>query len=121
MYKKQGEELKQLRKSLKCTLNKVCKELRITPNYLSLIERGKRKPSESIMYDMAEFYHLNPVEIFSLYGTIPKEEIEKFISYQSLIKILSILNSEVELTKEEKNVISNLIEQEILKILEKRR
>lgn len=121
MYENQGEKLKQLRKSFGYTLKHVSKKLDITINYLSLIERGQRKPSEVIMYKMAEFYNLNPIEIFSLYGTVPTEQIEKIISCPSLVKILSNLSSDDRFTEEEKDGISNLLQNEISKLLKKRR
>lgn len=120
MYREQGEKLKELRTSLGLTLNFVSKKLNITTNYLSLIERGLRKPSEVIMYKMAEFYKLNPIEIFSLYGTVPTEQIEKIISFPSLVKILSNLSADERFSEEEKITLSQAIQEEVEKLLKKR-
>lgn len=121
MYSKQGKRLKELRASLGYTLAFVAKKLDITTNYLSLIERGERKPSEIVMYKMSEFYKLNPIEIFSLYGTIPTEQVEKIISCPSLVKIISQLSTDERFTEEEKEGISSVLQEEIFKIIEKRR
>ncbi len=121
MYEKQGEKIKNLRKSFGYTLEFVSNKLGITTNYLSLIERGERKPSEVVMYKMSEFYNLNPIDIFSLYGTIPAEQIEKIISCPSLVKILSHLSEDDIFTEEEKAEISNILQEETLKILNKRK
>ena len=121
MYEEQGKKLKELRISLGYTLAFVAKRLDITINYLSLIERGQRKPSEVVMYKMSEFYNLNPIEIFSLYGIVPAEQIEKIISCPSLVKIISNLSADDRFTEEEKDEISNLLQEEIFKLLDKRR
>lgn len=121
MYIKQGEKIKNLRNSLGYTLSFVAKNLDVTTNYLSLIERGQRKPSEIVMYKMSKFYELNPMEIFSLYGTVPTEQIEKIISCPSLIKIISTLSTDDRFTEEEKNEISKILQEEVLKLLDKRR
>lgn len=121
MYKIQGEKLKQLRNSFGYTLSFVSKRLNITTNYLSLIERGERKPSEVIMYNMAKFYNLNPIEIFSLYGIVPTKELEKVISCPNLVEILSNIDSDSGFTEEEKESLSNILKEEILKLLDKRK
>lgn len=121
MYSKQGEKLKKIRNSFGYTLDVVSKKLDITTNYLSLIERGQRKPSEVVMYRMAEFYNLNPIEVFSLYGIVPTEQIEKIISCPSLVKIISTLSADDRFTEEEKFEISNVLQQEIEKLLNKRK
>lgn len=121
MYIEQGKKLKNLRNSLGYTLSFVAENLDVTTNYLSLIERGKRRPSEIVMYKMSKFYKLNPMEIFSLYGTVPIEQIEKIISCPSLIKIISTLNTDDRFTKEEKNEISKILQEEVLKLLKKRK
>lgn len=118
MYKEQGKKLKILRNSLGYTLSFVAKKLGITTNYLSLIERGQRKPSEVIMYKMSKFYELNPMEIFSFYGTVPTEQIEKIISCPSLIKIVSTLSTDDRFTEEEKDEISKILQEEVFKLLE---
>lgn len=121
MYNKQGEKLKILRNSLGYTLSFVAKNLGVTTNYLSLIERGQRKPSEIIMYNLARFYGLNPIEIFSLYGTIPTEQIEKLISCPDLVKILSILDIDNDFTEVEKEEISKVLQEEVLKLLNRKK
>lgn len=121
MYKKQGEKLKILRNSLGYTLSFVSKNLGVTTNYLSLIERGQRKPSEIIMYKISKFYELNPIEVFSLYGTVPTEQIEKIISCDSLIKIISTLSTDDRLTEEEKDKISKILQEEVFKLLDRRK
>ena len=121
MYSEQGKRLKELRISLGYTLAFVARKLDITTNYLSLIERGERKPSEIVMYKMSEFYKLNPIEIFSLYGTIPTEQVEKIISCPSLVKIISQLSTDERFTEEEKEGISSVLQEEIFKNIEKRR
>lgn len=121
MYCEQGEKLKKLREKTGYSLAKVSKKIDVTSNYLSLIERGQRKPSEVVMYKLAQFYNLNPIEIFSLYGIIPTEQLEKIISSPSLVKILSHISSDDDFTDGEKEELSQAIQEEILKILEKKR
>lgn len=121
MYELQGKKLKSLRNSFGYTLSFVSKKLNITTNYLSLIERGQRKPSEVIMYKLAEFYELNPIEIFSLYGVVPTSELEKIISCPSLVEILSNIDSDKDFTEEEKLALSTILKEEIFKLLKNRK
>ena len=73
------------------------------------------------MYKLAEFYNLNPIEVFSLYGIIPTKELEKVISCPSLVDILTQIDSDDGFTEEEKKGLSNILQEEILKMLNKRK
>ena len=73
------------------------------------------------MYNMAKFYNLNPIEIFSLYGIVPTKELEKVISCPNLVEILSNIDSDSGFTEEEKESLSNILKEEILKLLDKRK
>ena len=121
MYKAQGIKLREFREKSRCTLNNVAKKTNITTNYLSLIERGQRKPSEIVMYSLAKFYQVNPLEIFSLYGIIPTKELEKIVSSPSLIKILSSISADDSFTDEEKELISKTLQEEVENLLQKKR
>lgn len=120
MYKEQGKKLKELREAKGSTLARVAKKLEVTTNYLSLIERGQRKPSEVVMYRLAEFYNLNPIEIFSLYGTVPTDQLERVISSPALVRILSNLSADDSFTEEEKDSLSQALQQVVENLLEKR-
>lgn len=120
MYAKQGIKIKEMRTSHGYTLEQVAKKLHITTNYLSLIERGKRKPSEVVMYGLANHFNLNPIEIFSLYGSVPTTELDRVISSPSLVKILSNLSADESFTEEEKEMLYQGLQEEVFKILEKR-
>lgn len=120
MYEQQGKTIKNMRENKGDTLSKVAKKLDITTNYLSLIERGQRKPSEVVMYGLSNHFNLNPIEIFSLYGSVPTDQLERLISSPSLVKILSNLSADDRFTDEEKLELSQAIQDEVEKLLKKR-
>lgn len=119
VYNHQGAELKEIRTKLGLTLSYVGDKIGVTTNYVSLIERGKRKPSDVVMYKIAKLYNLPPIEVFGLYGSIPKEQIEKIISFPSLVKIISNIEDDKRLTDEEKEKISKTLLDEALYLLKK--
>lgn len=121
MYEAQGQKLKECRTNHKLSLAKVAKKINVSANYLSMIERGLRKPSEVVMYALAQFYGIDSHEIFAMYDKIPTEQLNRIINSPSLVRILSKLDSDERFTDEEKLEISDALEKEISKILEKKR
>lgn len=56
--------LKELRESKKMTQEEVANEFRITKVYLSMLERGKRNPSDKLKEKMADLYKVSMAYIF---------------------------------------------------------
>lgn len=120
MYLEQGKELKSLRQSKNLTIPKVAKYVGVSINCISLIELGKRKPSDIILYKMAEFYGVNPMELCSLYGYITTDQLERYVSSPALVKLFASLSVDDRFTEEEKKELYETIEKEVENILKKR-
>ncbi len=56
--------LKELRESRKKTQEESAKEFEITKEYLSMLERGERNPSDKLKVKMADFYNVSIYYIF---------------------------------------------------------
>ena len=56
--------LKELREKNKLTQKEVAEKLGINKNYLSMMENGKRNPSDKMKDELAEIYKCSAVDIF---------------------------------------------------------
>ncbi|MBO4815421.1 MAG: helix-turn-helix transcriptional regulator [Clostridia bacterium] len=56
--------LKQLRENKKLTQEQASKELDVTKEYLSMLERAERNPSDKMKERMASLYGCKTVDIF---------------------------------------------------------
>lgn len=56
--------LKQLREKEKLTQEEVATKAGITKDYVSMLELGKRRPSDKLKEVLANIYHVNAVQIF---------------------------------------------------------
>ncbi len=57
-------DLRKLREDKKLTQEQASKILKITKEYLSMIERAERNPSDTLKEGMAELYNVSIAEIF---------------------------------------------------------
>lgn len=106
-----GEKLKELRKDTKLSIYKVAKKVHISGNYLSLLERGINAPSDVIIFNLAEFYNINPEVIFKWYNRIVPPSDKQLESMPSLKKIMTELSIDPRLSDDEKDEISKRIYQ----------
>lgn len=56
--------LQELRENKKTTQEQVAKELEITKEYLSMLERGERNPSDKLKYKMSKLFGVSMYYIF---------------------------------------------------------
>lgn len=104
-----GEKLKALRKNTKLSIFKVAKKVHISGNYLSLLERGINAPSDIIIFNLAEFYNVEPEMIFKWYNRILPPSDKQLESMPSLKKIMTELSIDPRLSDDEKEEISKRI------------
>lgn len=100
--KNAGDKLRQLRKETKLSVFKVAKQIHISGQYLSLLERGINTPSDTILFNLAEFYKVNPSELFKLYDRVVPPNDEQLTAIPSLKKIMTEISIDSRLTPEEK-------------------
>ena len=86
-----GGYLQRLRKAGKHILADVANAVGISPTYLSDIEHGRKLPSDLAIRELAKFYEINELDLFSQFGKIPisvKEELHDNVWLQrTLLKI----------------------------------
>lgn len=105
-----GKKLRELRKETGLSLFKVSKKLHISGNYLSLLERGKQSPSNTVLYNIAEFYNVPSQELFDLYEKIDPNEANNIINAPpSLRKVLTQLSVDKKLSDDEKERLSKVV------------
>lgn len=108
-YINAGEKLRELRKKTKMSIFKVAKQVHISGNYMSLLERGINNPSDEVLFNLAEFYNIDPSELFKLYDRVMPPTNEQLKKMPSLRKIITEISIDPKLTAEEKEEISNQI------------
>lgn len=108
-WEKAGSKLREYRKASKLSIFKVAKKIHISGNHLSRLERGINAPSDAVMFNLAEFYGIEPSELFALYDRVPSPNSEKFNSIPSLKKIMTEISLDSRLTDEEKEEFANTV------------
>lgn len=96
-----GIKLRDMRKKLNLSIYKVAKEIHITGNYLSLIERGKRSPSDEVLLNIASFYKIDKEEVFGMYNrVVPQSRYDDL--NRELRQIITQISVDKRLTMEER-------------------
>lgn len=106
-----GTKLRELRKTLKPKMSvfKVARQIHISGNYMSLIERGVNCPSDQILFNLAEFYGVDPSELFKLYDKIIPPTLEQMNAIPSLKKIMTEISIDPRLSADEKEAFSKRV------------
>lgn len=99
-----GNKLRELRCNMKPkpSIFKVAKKIHISGNYMSMIERGVYCPNDQILFNLAEFYEVNPSELFKLYDKVVPPTLEQMNAIPSLKKIMTEISIDDKLTADEK-------------------
>lgn len=118
-WSKAGARLRECRKTTKLSIFKVAKKVHISGNYLSRLERGINAPSDTVIFNLAEFYNIDPSELFELYNRAPSPNSETLNSIPSLRKILTEISLDSRLTTEEKEEFANTVYQLTLNLKNK--
>jgi transcriptional regulator with XRE-family HTH domain len=87
--KELGKRLKELRKERRLSLAEVGKNAKISHNYLSEIESGKKEPSKETVRSLAEFYEIDEDEFFAYLDKVPLRTLEFVENDPYLQKLLS--------------------------------
>lgn len=119
-WKQAGEKLREIRKQTKLSIYKVGRKTHITGTYLATLERGECAPSDRVLLNLAEFYQVDPSELFKLYDKIAPPPNEMLTAIPSLKKIITEISVDEKLTSDEKEefakqvykIANNLINKE---------
>ena len=108
-WKQAGEKLREIRKLTKLSIYKVARKTYITGPYLATLERGESAPSDQVLLNLAEFYQVDPSELFKLYDRIVPPTTEQLTAIPSLKKIITQISVDEKLTSEEKEVFAKQV------------
>ena len=97
-----GIMLKLKRVELGLTLEQVAKQVGVTANYISLIERGKNTPNAEIIDKLSELYSIDRDELYEHYGKIPATVAEQIEQSETLKKAISRIGKDERLTDEDR-------------------
>lgn len=104
----------QLRKSREWTQDKFADEMGISKNYVSLIENGKKIPSDRLISDICQEFNVN--EKWLRTGALPKKPVDKVSTYLGQIKkgndefIKDLIVAYMELDSDSKKALQVLTE-----------
>lgn len=116
-----GSFLRNERSRTGLSLFKVAKQVGITGNYLSLIERGIQAPSDVILVALGNFYNLDLEGLFNMYGRVYDSSIKEALRIPSLRKILMEITTNNKLSAEEKEEVAQEVYSITMDILSKRK
>lgn len=101
-WKQAGEKLREMRKQTKLSIYKVARKTHITGTYLATLERGESAPSDRVLLNLAEFYNIQPAELFKLYDRVVPPTDEQLAKIPSLKKIMTQISIDTKLSQNEK-------------------
>ena len=116
-----GSFLRNERSRTGLSLFKVAKQVGITGNYLSLIERGIQTPSNAVLVALGNFYNLDLEGLFNMYGRVYDSSIKEALRIPSLRKILMEITTNNKLSAEEKEEVAQEVYSITMDILSKRK
>ena len=116
-----GSFLRNERSRTGLSLFKVAKQVGITGNYLSLIERGIQTPSNVVLVALGNFYNLDLEGLFNMYGRVYDSSIKEALRIPSLRKILMEITANNKLSAEEKEEVAQEVYSITMDILSKRK
>jgi len=65
-----GNHLKNIRLEKDLTLSEASKYINISPTYLSDIEHGRKLPSDTTIKNIVDFYKIDEIYLFNIFGKI---------------------------------------------------
>lgn len=102
-----GKRLKELRlaKEGKPSVHKVAKALHISGNYWSELERGLKCPSDIVIHAAAEYFGVDKVELYTLYGKTVKESMDFIIANPDFHRTITHISMDKRLTEKDRERI----------------
>lgn len=107
-----GAKLRELRKNTGLSTYKVGKQVGVSGNYIGMIERGQKNPSEAILASLAEIYEVNREDVFSLYKRVANEELEQIMQlHPEIRKTMASISTSRNISDEEAIMIARRLEE----------
>lgn len=86
MWERAGAKLRELRKEKGLSVHKTGRQLGVSGNYISLLERGKTAPTEALLIALAEFYEVDRQKLFDMYEKIDSDQVKNIIALPASIR-----------------------------------
>ena len=107
-----GAKLRELRKIRGLSTYKVGKQVGVSGNYIGMIERGQKNPSEAILVSLAEIYKVDRSEIFSLYKRVANDELEQIMQlHPEIRKTMAAISTSKNISDKEAIMIARRLEE----------
>lgn len=106
-YLSVGQKIKEMRLNKGLSIYKTARNLHISGNYLSAIERGIYIPSDQVIRNIAEYFDIEPSVIFKWYGKIEPPANALLLKMPSLKKVTTEISTDTRLSDDEKEHIIN--------------
>lgn len=107
-----GAKLRELRKNTGLSTYKVGKRVGVSGNYIGMIERGQKNPSEAILVSLADVYEVDREEVFSLYKRVANEELEQIMQlHPEIRKTMASISTSRNISDEEAIMIARRLEE----------
>lgn len=85
---KLGDYLRGLREAKGLSVRQLAERLSLEPSYISKIEHGDRKPSETILRDLATYFGVNHHLLMAMSGQLTPEFIDLMLRYPEAFAVL---------------------------------
>ena len=100
-----GKQLRDLRKKTTKSVHKVAKDVHISGNYLSEIERGIKEPSDLVLESISNYYGIEKSELFSLYSRIAPTETNVLLNNPNFRKTITQVSMDERLTDDDRALL----------------
>lgn len=103
-----GHHIQELRNEKGKSLAEVAQALDVSANYVSVMERGKKAPSDLMVREIAAYYSLSENELYDMLGRIPLYTLEALQKIPWLTKTLAELkqkHAKKKITREQMDAI----------------
>jgi len=98
-----GMELRLLRTKKQASMREVAEFLDVSENFVSLVERNKKIPSDEVIRLIAKYYMLEEGYLFGRFGKIPVEVSEEIRQHEQLHRILYDISTNDKLCEDKKD------------------
>lgn len=100
-----GMLLRLARTRKKLSLQNAAEYVSVSVNYLSMIERMKKSPSDDIINKLSRLYEIDSNEVFKAFGRVPEKLVEYIAENEKLTNLLIEIADNDKISEDEKDVL----------------
>ncbi|MGF9741560.1 helix-turn-helix transcriptional regulator [Priestia megaterium] len=114
-----GMELRLKRTEMRKSLREVAEAVRVSENFLSMVERDKKVPSDCVIKALAKYYMLEEAYLFERFDRIPIVVAEEIKDHKLLHETLYDISTNDKLSEDVKKKLYEDIQQLYLETLKR--